>query len=577
MTAATLITPVAVPLLIALLLVLPRLRDHVMTWAAWAPLPALALAVAGPEASVRVPWLLLDSHFALDELGRMFLFGSATVWLLSGIYARGYLATDPRRPGFYAFFLLAMGGNLGLILAADLASFYFFFALMSYSAYGLVIHERGAHAIHAGRVYILMAVLGDAILLAGLVLIASGMTWLPMGEVPESLGVVDLSGAAVPLVIAGLGVKVAVLPLHVWLPLAHPVAPTPASAALSGAMIKAGLLGWLRLLPLGTEALSGWGAWAMAGGMGAVFYGVVAGLPQRDPKTVLAYSSVSQMGLMTAATGVALAVPAHAPVAVAAAALHAVHHGLAKTSLFLSVGVVQARVPRRWRAAVVAGVALPALALAAAPLTGGAISKKALGGAFAHAPGGWSTLLGTLLPITSVATLLLMLRFAQILHRRADAGAVPPAPSMGTAWGASVLATASALWLIPWGGAPGHAGRATDGGAMVSSLWPLLLGWGVAFLAIRVRRHWRMPVPTIPPGDLVVFAERGILAARRFARAAAGVHRPTPMGPPWTLIHSLARTGSRLLAPDEPVRGWTVGAMWVVIGVALLFALLVWQ
>ena len=97
--------------------------------------------------------------------------------------------------------------------------------------------------------------------------------------------------------------------MHVWLPLAYKAAPTPASAVLSGAMINAGLLGWLRFMPLGLEALPQWSVVVLAAGFGAAFYGVLVGLFQEEPKTVLAYSSISQMGLMTVGVGIGLAAP----------------------------------------------------------------------------------------------------------------------------------------------------------------------------------------------------------------------------------------------------------------------------
>src|SRR5690606_9904977 len=111
------------------------------------------------------------------------------------------------------------------------------------------------------------------------------------------------------LLLAGFGVKVGAVPLHMWLPLAHPAAPTPASAVLSGAMSTAGLLGWLRVLPFGDASLPSIGIWVLAAGMLAAFAGVAAGLTQTDAKTALAYSSISQMGLLTMAVGAGLAAP----------------------------------------------------------------------------------------------------------------------------------------------------------------------------------------------------------------------------------------------------------------------------
>ena len=102
----------------------------------------------------------------------------------------------------------------------------------------------------------------------------------------------------------GLGVKAGVIGLHVWLPLAHPVAPAPASAVLSGAMIKAGLLGWLTVLPLGMESLSPammqFGNVVLVAGFAAAFGAALYGIWQSHPKAILAYSSISQMGMLTA-------------------------------------------------------------------------------------------------------------------------------------------------------------------------------------------------------------------------------------------------------------------------------------
>src|SRR5699024_2367349 len=150
--------------------------------------------------------------------------------------------------------------------------------------------------------------------------------------------------------LVGFGVKAGTVPLHVWLPLAHPAAPPAASAVLSGAMVKAGLVGWLRLLPSGpdqtgltdgaipqTVAIFGWVLLvsALAGG----FASAVLGVLQNDPKVVLAYSTISQMGFTTAVVAVGLIEPEFGDVTAAAAVLYAVHHGLAKGALFLGVPV----------------------------------------------------------------------------------------------------------------------------------------------------------------------------------------------------------------------------------------------
>jgi formate hydrogenlyase subunit 3/multisubunit Na+/H+ antiporter MnhD subunit len=148
--------------------------------------------------------------------------------------------------------------------------------------------------------------------------------WLLLGT---RLGI-DTTTQVFLFFIALLWTCAGVYALHVWLPLAHPVAPTPASAVLSGAMIKAGLLGWLRFLPLGEAATPGWGNVCTIAGLAAAFDGVLVGCTQDNAKTVLAYSSISQMGFMTMAVGVGLTVPAVWTQALTATALYALHHAM---------------------------------------------------------------------------------------------------------------------------------------------------------------------------------------------------------------------------------------------------------
>ena len=159
------------PLVLAVAMTASTSRPMAARLAALAPLPALLLALGAPTGlALDLPWLLLGSHFELDQTGRLFLGFTALVWLLAGWYARGYLRHDPRRHVFQGFFLATQTGNLGLCLAGDAASFYLLFALMTFAAYGLVIHSGSLEARRAGRVYIVMAVLGEAALVAGMLL-----------------------------------------------------------------------------------------------------------------------------------------------------------------------------------------------------------------------------------------------------------------------------------------------------------------------------------------------------------------------------------------------------------------------
>ena len=183
----------------------------------------------------------------------------------------------------------------------------------------------------------------------------------------------------------GLGLKAGFWPLHVWLPQAHPVAPAPASAVLSGAMLKAGILGLWQFLPgtateTGNGLLQTWATPVMVIAVISIVLGALLGVTRRDAKQALAYSSVSQMGFLLFLIALAWILPAQRATIGVALALYAVHHGFAKGALFLAADVVKAggapaRLPQVW---LMLAIAVPALALAGLPLTSGAAAKTAL-------------------------------------------------------------------------------------------------------------------------------------------------------------------------------------------------------
>ncbi len=306
LNAVLLLSTIALPLLLAAAMARRGWRSGVQRLAPWAALPALVVVFAVPQgATASFTWLLLGSHLGLDQTGYIFLLFSATLWLVSGLFAQTYLADDTQRSRFFAFYLLAMAGNFGLILAQDLVTFYVYFSLMSFSSYGLVIHNGESESLRAGRIYLGLVVLGELMLFAAMVMMATNASSILLREVTAK----PMSDITMALLLLGFGIKAGALPLHVWLPLAHPAAPVPASAVLSGAMIKAGLLGWIRFLPLGQVAFPEWGALVISAGLAAAFFGALVGVTQSNPKTVLAYSSISQMGLITMAVGSVLMMP----------------------------------------------------------------------------------------------------------------------------------------------------------------------------------------------------------------------------------------------------------------------------
>ncbi|TVP74680.1 MAG: NADH/ubiquinone/plastoquinone (complex I) [Gemmatimonadales bacterium] len=603
------------PLFVALLWTSARLRGAGLQLAPFAALPGLLLAllagglpappeVGAPMTEVTLPLLFTGVDLVLDGTGRSFLLFTSILWLAGGLFARAYHATDVRRGRFFLFFSLTLAGNLGLIVAGDMLAFYLFFALMTFAAYGLVVHAASTEALRAGKVYIVMAIVGEVLLLAGLFSLGGTFggnpafgaqlesTWVDLaaGEGPT------FGGAAVALLLAsGLGVKAGLIPLHLWLPLAHPVAPTAASALLSGAMIKAGLLGWMRVLPAETPLPEASTVLLVTGALAAL-YGVVAGILQDDPKTVLAYSSVSQMGYMAMGTGLLVAHPELAPWAGVALMLYAVHHGIAKGALFLSVGLAD-RVPRgdgdRARWWILGGTTLPALALAGLPLTSGALAKNTLKEGLGEMGGTTYSVLEVYLPLAALGTTLLMARFLATLWRRreaADPGTRAFLPfSYGTGtlvapWAALVLLGAGGMaWLPISVDVPANVALPGPGAEVLVGLLPVLVGAAVGWVVwSRSRdpdRRGLLPEglagARVPAGDLLVPVE----AVLRWL--------PLPNQEEW--VESLERRGrrgrarmrlaarqlDRLAARDvETVNGTLLGVILVALGAGLVLLLM---
>jgi formate hydrogenlyase subunit 3/multisubunit Na+/H+ antiporter MnhD subunit len=508
------------PLSLALLWPITTCRAGVGRLTLFVPLPALALVFVTDEVNLDLPWVLLGARWGLDATGRVLLGLTAVLWLAGGIYARGYLAHDPHRSRFELFWLLTLTGNLGVIIALDMASFLLFYTLMSLAAYGLITHDRQPASLHAGRVYIVLTVIGEVFLFWGMAIAANQTGSLYLENFAAQLATAPGRDIIVGLMILGFGIKLGMMPLHTWLPLAHPAAPTPASAVLSGAIIKAGLLGLLRFLPWGAIEMPAWGAVCLVIGIASALIAALIGLTQDNPKTVLAYSSVSQMGLVTMGLGAGLLAPSAWPLISTAILLFALHHAVAKGALFLGVGVAQAELPAHWqRWMVIVGLIVPALALAGLPLTTGYVVKNALKEVAAQTPEFWATTLAWVLPLTSVTTTLLVARFLFVVWPHGREAHHRLTLAMTLPWGILVVGVVALAFVTPPGELAKRSWFAWKFDKVWAALWPMLLA-SVALLACAFAplRHALRRIH-IPPGDLVVPATALVLACRQLWNA----------------------------------------------------------
>ena len=334
-----------------------RLRDGwVVAVSALALLGAVALAVealAAGRPSAGLPLLAGRLQFAADPLGALFALFSAFVWFCATLYSIPYMRAQQGRDRYHAVSLAVLGAMLGVVLAADLLTLFLFFETLGLAAFLLVVHSGKPEAHRAGIQYLWMTILGGVALLAGVMLVYAMGGGALLAGVPLGAG---HRGAAATLLVLGFGVKAGMVPVHFWLPNAHPVAPSPASALLSGVMIKAGAYGIFRSLSAlftpapGTDyAAAAWSFSAQFGlvvtwiGIVTMALGVVLALGQSNAKRMLAYHSISQMGFILAGFGAGAFLLGEGAMGTAGGLVHAVNHALFKAGLFLGVGAVAFR------------------------------------------------------------------------------------------------------------------------------------------------------------------------------------------------------------------------------------------
>lgn len=280
---------------------------------------------------------------ASDAMGRLFLLLVSGMWLNSGAFSFGYMAHEGNGRRFYTFYLLTLSALLGLGLAGTMVTMYLFFEAMTLFSVVLVLHSMTREAVAAGLKYLLYSVAGAMMGLLGLFFFtgaASSPVFVPGGSLsPEA------AAAGGPLLLAilfvtivGFGTKAGMFPMHGWLSTAHPIAPAPASAVLSGVITKAGVVCIIRVLyyVVGPDYVRGtWVQTALiALALTTVFLGSMAALKATGFKKRLAYSSVSQVSYIL--FGLFLL----NDIAFQGALLHMYFHSLMKNALFLCAGAV---------------------------------------------------------------------------------------------------------------------------------------------------------------------------------------------------------------------------------------------
>jgi hydrogenase-4 component B len=299
-----------------------------------------------------LPWL--GAHFRIDALSAFFLVVVNLGGTAASLFALGYGRHEKFPQRILPFYPAYLAGMNLVVLANDAFSFLVSWEFMSLTSWALVIaHHQIRENLRAGYVYLLMASFGTLALLLAFGLLAGGDGNYAFDAMRTAHPSAGLAALVLILVLIGAGSKAGLVPLHAWLPLAHPAAPSHVSALMSGVMTKVAIYGFIRIVFDLLGAPDWW--WSMlvlaVGGVTAVM-GVLYALMQHDLKRVLAYSTIENIGIIFVALGLALAFEAYgmtfaAALAFTAALLHVFNHSLFKNLLFCGAGAVLAATGER--------------------------------------------------------------------------------------------------------------------------------------------------------------------------------------------------------------------------------------
>jgi len=302
-------------------------------------------AIANVVLPIGVPWL--GTHFRLDALSAFFLIVVDLGALCASLFALGYGTQENAPQRVLPFFPAFLAGMTLVVIADDAFTFLMSWEFMSLTSWALVMsHHREPDNVRAGYVYLVMANFGTLSLLLAFGLLAGPEGLYTFEQMRAAHPSAALGALALVLALIGAGSKAGIVPLHAWLPLAHPAAPSHVSALMSGVMTKVAVYGFVRIaFELAGAPAWWWSMLVLALGGATAVMGVLYALMQHDLKRLLAYHTVENIGIIFIGLALALAfktydLPFAAALAFTAALLHVFNHSLFKSLLFFGSGAV---------------------------------------------------------------------------------------------------------------------------------------------------------------------------------------------------------------------------------------------
>jgi len=292
----------------------------------------------------------LGLNFTLDGFRIVYCLIAAFMWAMTGLFSVQYFSHYKNKMRYHFFSVITFLATEGVFLSVDFYTLFIFFEIMSLASYTWVAYDEKRDSIKAADTYMAVAVIGGLVMLMGIFLLYSVTGTLNFNDLKYAFfdyGVASLNPsdinklwAAGLCMLFGFFAKAGAFPLHIWLPKAHPVAPAPASALLSGILTKAGMFGVLILSCRVFLSNDTWGAIILVTGVITMLHGAVLALFSVDLKRTLACSSVSQIGFVLVGVGMSVLLGEENAMAIRGALMHMANHSLIKLCLFMAAGVV---------------------------------------------------------------------------------------------------------------------------------------------------------------------------------------------------------------------------------------------
>lgn len=416
-------------------------------WFLLAELALTVLLMAQAPVSLDLSGILVSGlHLKLDGFQALYALLASGAWFLSGLFSKEYARHMHRRGRYYAFMLLTLAGTMGVFLSTHLMTTWICFEFMSFSSYVLVAQEEDAAALKAAASYLTYGVIGGLSILMGLWLLYQQTGTLEIASLSAACASIPFSSLlpAGLCLLAGFGAKAGMFPLHTWLPAAHPVAPAPASALLSGVIVKTGIYGVAVVCASVFAGSAGWGRILLALSVCTMVLGGVLALFSVNLKRTLACSSMSQMGFVLFGLACLDLLGEHGSMAASGAVLHMVNHTLFKQVLFTLAGIVmlgtgslelnEIRGFGKGKPLLLTAYLCAALGIGGIPLLSGYVSKTLLHESLVHYmaanPSGWYTAAEWLFLFSGGLTVAYMIKLFVVLFVDRPVSSFPKKPYM---------------------------------------------------------------------------------------------------------------------------------------------------